>query len=109
MARDPGLEALIHEELNEITGLSERAMFGGWAWLLNGNLLCGARKDSMLVRLGKGLDGWALRHDGVAVMQMGGKTLHGWVRASPVAYGDDALRKKLLASAVEFVLGLPGK
>jgi hypothetical protein len=30
-----------------------KAMFGGWALLLNGNLLCGARAGGMLVRLGR--------------------------------------------------------
>ena len=29
-------------------------MFGGWAWLLRGNLVCGAREDGLLARLGKG-------------------------------------------------------
>lgn len=29
-------------------------MFGGWAFLLNGNPFGGAREGSLLVRLGKG-------------------------------------------------------
>ena len=44
--------------------ITEKAMFGGWAWLLNGNLLCGARHDGMLVRLGKGNEAWALATSG---------------------------------------------
>ena len=47
-------------------------MFGGWAWLLNGNLLIGARSDGMLVRVGKGNDDWALRLSDVAPMMMRG-------------------------------------
>jgi hypothetical protein len=45
MARDKGLEELIHDELQAIHGICEKAMFGGWAWLLDGNLLCGARAE----------------------------------------------------------------
>ena len=45
MTRDKGLEALINDELDSVSGLTEKAMFGGWAWLLHGNLLCGARDD----------------------------------------------------------------
>ena len=56
MARDPGLEELINAELADIPGVTQKAMFGGLAWLVHGNLLCGARKDSLLVRLGKGND-----------------------------------------------------
>ena len=51
MARDKGLEELLADELRPESGVTEKAMFGGWAWLVNGNLLCGARDDGMLVRL----------------------------------------------------------
>ena len=50
MARDAGLEEMIRDELRGVHDISEKAMFGGWAWLLRGNLLCGARHDGMLVR-----------------------------------------------------------
>ena len=53
MARDKGLEELVYDELRSVPGVTDKAMFGGWAWLLWGNLLCGARDDGMLVRLGK--------------------------------------------------------
>jgi hypothetical protein len=43
MARDPGPEHLLSEYLAGTPGLSEKAMFGGRAWLMDGNLLCGAR------------------------------------------------------------------
>jgi hypothetical protein len=109
MARDAGLEDLIRADLPHDPGFSEKTMFGGWAWLLNGNLLCGAREDGMLARLGKGRDGWALALDDVGPMISRGKPMGGWVRAGPKAYGDDALRRRLIASALEFVRTLPGK
>lgn len=109
MARDHGLEELIYDELRATPGVTEKAMFGGWAWLLWGNLLCGARQDGMLVRLGKGNDAWALAISGVAPMLSRGKAMHGWVRADAGVYGDDALRRKLLSSALAFVSALPKK
>src|SRR5579871_760104 len=99
MARDKGLEELLNENLAGVPGLTQKAMFGGVAWLVNGNLLCGSRDDGMLVRLGKDNDAWALKISGVAPMVMQGRKMNGWVRASPEAYGDDALRKKLLKAA----------
>jgi hypothetical protein len=107
MARDKGLEELIRQDLSADSGLQEKAMFGGWAWLLHGRLLCGARVDGMLVRLGKGLDAWALDIDGVVPMMSRGRAMPGWVRCSPAVYGDDGLRAKLLAQAVAFVRSLP--
>jgi hypothetical protein len=109
MARDEGLEELLREHIEAETGLTEKAMFGGRAWLLNGNLLCGARDDGMLVRLGRDQDGWALAAPGVVPMLSRGKRMHGWVRAGPDAFGDDALRRKLIDAALAFVRALPAK
>jgi hypothetical protein len=109
MACDEGLEALLREDLSSQAGLTEMAMFGGRAWLLQGNLLCGARDDGMLARLGKGKDGWALELPDVAPMIMRGRRMEGWVRAGPAAFGDDALRRTLLDAALAFVRSLPAK
>ena len=108
MPRDLGLEELIRADLPD-EPFTEKAMFGGWAWLLRGNLVCGAREDGMLARLGKGGDAWALARAGVTQMISRGRPMAGWVRAGPEAYGDDALRRKLLAAAVAFARGLPAK
>jgi len=109
MARDKGLEELLENDLNGTRGLTQKAMFGGMAWLLNGNLLCGAREGSMLVRLGKDNDSWALKHAGVERMVMQGRPMSGWLRANTKVYGNDTLRKKLLDAAVEFNRTLPKK
>jgi len=109
LARDKGLEALIFDELHSTQGITDKAMFGGWAWVLRGNLLCGARDDGMLVRLGKGNDAWALAVAGIETMVSRGRPMSGWVRADASVYGDDELRRKLMASAVQFVGSLPGK
>ena len=109
MARDAGLEELLNGDLEAVRGLAEKAMFGGWAWLVNGNLLCGAREDGMLVRLGKGNDGWALKISGIVPMLSRGRQMQGWVRAGAEIYGDDALRRKLVDAALDFNRSLPKK
>ncbi|WP_091738182.1 TfoX/Sxy family protein [Phenylobacterium immobile] len=108
MARDPGLEELVREHLGFEPGLVEAAMFGGRAWLLDGNLLCAASGKGLMVRLGKGNDGWALKRSGVAQMSAG-HPMAGWVRADADAYGDDDLRTKLLSAALAFTRALPPK
>lgn len=109
MARDKGLEELLTGELDSVPGLSQKAMFGGWAWLVNGNLLCGARSDGLLVRLGKENEAWALEIPGVAPMMMRERRMLGWVRAAPKVYGNDALRQRLVKAALEFNRSLPPK
>jgi hypothetical protein len=109
MARDEGLEELLREYLKTEPGLTEKAMFGGRAWLLNGNLLCGARDDGMLARLGRDKDGWALDVPDIVPMISRGRRMQGWVRAGPGAFDDDLLRRKLVDSALAFVRSLPVK
>lgn len=109
MARDEGLEQILREELEYEFGLTEKPMFGGWVWMLNGNLLCGARHDGLLIRLGKGNDSWALELPDVRPMISRGRPMQGWVWAEPEAYGDDRLRRKLLDGALKFVRSLPEK
>ena len=109
MARNKVLEELLGDDLAQVRGLTDKAMFGGRAWLLHGNLLCGARDDGMLVRLGKGNEAWALSTPGIAPMIMQGRPMQGWVRAAPEAYEDDALRRKLLKAAINFTQSLPKK
>jgi hypothetical protein len=109
MARDRGLEEFILDDIGSLPGLSDKKMFGGLAWMLDGHLLCGARDVGMMVRLGKGNDGWALDLPDVAPMVMSGKQMPGWVRAGPDACADDNLRKRLLDAAIAFVRTLPPK
>ncbi|AJC46675.1 hypothetical protein NB699_003485 [Xanthomonas sacchari] len=109
MARDPGLEHMLRDVLQARPGLTEKAMFGGWAWLVHGHLLCGARDDGVLVRLGKGNDGWALAIPGIVPMLSRGRAMAGWIRVAPETFADDALAARLLREATAFVRTLPPK
>jgi len=109
MARDPKLEEAVRQHLGALRGLSEKAMFGGLAWMIEGHLLCAARKGGLLVRLGKGQDRWAVALPGLEPMVMQGRPMSGWVEAAPGALTDDALRRQLLDAALAFVRTLPPK
>lgn len=109
MTRDPGLEELVAEDLAGLDSLATTTMFGGLAWMWHGHLLCGARSDGLLARLGKGNDGWALGLPGISPMMSGTRPMQGWVRLAGEATGDDALRQRLLAAAQAFVEQLPPK
>lgn len=54
MAHDPHLAELLREALSGMTGITERNMFGGVCFLLNGNMLAGvANHDRFMFRVGK--------------------------------------------------------
>jgi hypothetical protein len=107
MARDEALEAWLREALHNERKVDEKAMFGGLAWLLNGHLLCAAREDGMLARVGPERNGWALTLSGVGPMVMRGRALDGWVRAATAASVET--RRQLLDAAFAFVRSLPAK
>jgi len=109
MARDPGLEELVSSTVGDRPGLTEKAMFGGMAFLLHGNLLCGIRSGSLMLRVGQENEAWALTIPGVDPVAMRGRRMPGYVRALPEAYVDDAVRQRLLDAAVAFTLALPRK
>jgi hypothetical protein len=109
MARDVGLEELVRSSLGATRGLSEKAMFGGWAFLLHGNLLCAARSGGLMLRIGRDNEKWALAIPGVVAVVMRGRTMGGYVRALPEAYADDGIRQRLVDAAVAFTECLPGK
>lgn len=109
MARDEGLEEVVAGDLADLSDLATVRMFGGLAWMLRGNLLCGARHDGILCRLGKGNDGWTETIAQAAPMIMGERRMEGWVRLSPEGAADDALRARFLTAARAFVESLPPK
>ncbi len=110
MPRDKGLEAMLDDALAGEPSVSAKAMFGGWAWMLHGNLLCAARVGSMLFRLGRENEVWALQQPGVVRMTFpGGRQMPGWVRAHTEAYGDPALFEGLVTKSLVFVRTLPPK
>src|SRR5271166_1093563 len=73
------LLARTRHAMGGIGGISELKMFGGVGFLLNGNLVAGASKRGLLLRLGKERYVEALLCPGVNPMVMRGKEMPGYV------------------------------
>ena len=74
--------------------ITEKTMFGGRTFLLNGHILVGARKDGrILLSVGKAHNDEALARPGATQMIHGEKIMRGfiWVDADAIE-DDDALR-----------------
>ena len=50
MPHDPHLAELMRDALASRPGISEKKMFGGYCWMLNGNMLCGVEVARSKVR-----------------------------------------------------------
>jgi len=109
MAYDEGLAELMREDLGARPGLSEKKMFGGLAFLIDGNMLCGVHKGGAMYRVGKDNQAEAEALAGVGPMEFTGRPMGGMVDANEDAMATDATRAALLRLSLAFVTALPPK
>ena len=82
-------------------------MFGGIGFMLNGNLLVGASKRGLLLRVGKDRQSQALAKPGTRQMEMRGRPMDGYIYLDP-PIELDAVRA-WVDMAIAFVRTLPPK
>ena len=109
MAFDEDLAARIRDRLARQRGVGEKRMFGGVGFLLDGNLLVGVWKDSLMARLGPDEAGAALREPHVRAFDITGKPMRNWVLVEPEGVEDDDQLAGWVERAMEFVRTLPKK
>jgi hypothetical protein len=109
MAFDENLAARIRKALARKRGIEEKTLFGCFCLLLNGNVLVGVWKNSLIVRLGKEQGEDALLELHVRPFDITGKAMKGWVVVTPEGIEDDDQLKGWIQRAVKFVSKLPAK
>ncbi|HWC32644.1 MAG TPA: TfoX/Sxy family protein [Actinomycetota bacterium] len=109
MAYDEGLAARIAEILSERVDVSERKMFGGIAFMVDGHICCGVIRDDLLLRLGPSSAETALEQPHVRPMDFTGRSMKGFVCVGPKGVRTEQQLRKRLDSALEFVAALPPK
>lgn len=109
MAFDESLAARIRDALARRKNVEERKMFGGICFLLNGNLLVGVWKDSLIARLGPDEGEAALLEPHVKVFDITGKPMRNWVLVEPEGIEDDDQLQAWIDLATKFVRMLPRK
>ena len=109
MAFSQELAERIRQGLARRKGIEEKKMFGGVGFLLNGNLLVGVWKDSLIVRLGPEEGDEALKEPHVSEFDITGRAMKGWVLVALEGVEADDQLKGWLQRAVKFVGKLPAK
>ncbi|MGW2793026.1 TfoX/Sxy family protein [Streptomyces sp. NPDC001251] len=110
MAYDEDLAERIRECMAAETGVSERLMFGGLAFLLRGNMcLAVSRQGGILVRVDPAAADELVAAAKAEVAVMGGRPMRGWLRVAP----EDLRTKRRLAPwvrrGVDYARSLPAK
>ena len=108
MPHDPHLADLMRTAVRSRRGITEKKMFGGYCWMLDGNMIAGVEVGRFMFRVGKALETEALARPGASPMDITGKPMRGfvWVDADSAI---DAGLENWLDFAARYVGALPPK
>jgi TfoX/Sxy family transcriptional regulator of competence genes len=109
MAHDEGLAEILRGDLADLPGITEKRMFGGLVFMLDGNMLCGVHPGGGMFRVGKQNEAAALAVPGAAPMAFTGRRMGGFIDVSDETLADEDRRARLMDLALAFVRALPPK
>ena len=109
MAYDETLAARIRPNLADHSGLSERRMFGGLAFMLSGNMCCCVTEHGLMVRVGPDAYEDALSQPHAGLMDLTGRPMKGWVLVQLEGLASDAALSQWVQRGAEFAATLPPK
>lgn len=100
----------IRAEIGDRPGIAEIRMFGGYCFMLNGNMLVASMKSGeLLVRIPPGGETEALSRPGAGPMQMGTRTMSGFIGVTHEGIETDEALREWIAYAEAHVGRMPPK
>ncbi|OBH19052.1 RNA methyltransferase [Mycobacterium sp. E1715] len=110
MAYDEDLANEIRELVASEHGIEEKRMFGGLAFLVNGNMsVAVSGQGGLLVRVPKDDLDKVLQRDHVSPMVMAGRDVRGWVRVDAAGVRTKRQLQSWVTRGVGYARSLPGK
>ena len=109
MAFDEQLAERIRHQLGKRRGVTEKKMFGGVAFLVNGNLCCGVHGQELIVRLDPEQTEQALSKPHTRVFDLTGRPMKGWILVQPKGLATQAALSKWIRVGMKYTSSLPAK
>ena len=110
MAYDVELADRVRDLVESEPGLTEKAMFGGLAFLVGGHLAVSASgKGGLLVRVDPAHTDELVDEPRVGRFEMRGRPMDGWLRVDAAAVADDADLERWVRRGVDHARSLPPK
>lgn len=109
MPFNESLAERVRSVLQDNHSLKEKRMFGGLAFMLNGNMCCGIVGDDFVVRTGPDKFEAALSRPHARPMDFTGRPMRGFVYVAPAGYRLTRDLKSWIHTGIQFVSSLPKK
>ena len=109
MAFDEKLAERIRDALGKRNGLAEKRMFGGIAFLLNGNMCVGVHKDALIARVDPAETDALLKGTDARRFDLTGRPMKGWILVGPGGVATKARLDKWVTRCVAYAGALPPK
>ena len=109
MVYDQKLDSRLQKIVLQWNNTGKKKMFGGICYLLNGNMVGGIYKDSIILRLGEKNANSALKLPHFKPFDITGRPMKGWVMIAQNAFKNDEDLVFWLEKAKKFVENLPAK
>ena len=108
MPHDDALAARVRDVVTGGEGVTEKRMFGGHAFLVDGHLAVSASsRGGLLVRADPGQVEAFLEEPGVTRFEMRGRPMKGWLHVTPEAVADEARLVRWVDVGVGYARTLP--
>ena len=101
------MDSKVYNIISEWKNTKKKAMFGGFGYYLNGNMIAGIHRKSYVLRLGVDMAETATKLPFLKNFTVSGKIRKGWVIAKPDAFSDNEELHEWLNKAKNFVETLP--
>ena len=109
MAFDDQLANRVRNVLSAVPDVSERRMFGGLAFFVDGQMACGIVGNDLMLRLGEAGAEAALARPHVRPMDFTGRPMRTMVYIAAEGIVADPALKRWVEHAIEYVRSLPPK
>ena len=110
MAYDEWLGERLTEHFRERgQPVTQKKMFGGLCFLLNGHMVCGVVGETLMVRVGKAAHAEALAQPHARPMDFTGRPLGGMVYVAPEGFDDESGLADWVTRGLSHAASLPPK
>ncbi len=109
MAYDEALAARIRTVFEGEPAVREKKMFGGVAFMVDGNMACGVTSDELMVRVGPDNYEDALSRPHARPMDFTGRPMRGMVYVAGPGFESDQDLAAWVESGASFTRSLPAK